>query len=433
MRSESERVVITGMGIVSPFGTGLQRYWDGLTQARSAAQWIRTFDTSGYPTRFACPVADEHFDAAGYVENPKSIKLMSRAVRFAMGAASMALADAGLPRAERRPERCGVVHGSGGVGLHDQDHLNSMTAIVMELGGNGNGHNLLEIASRHMNPLTPLKMLPNIAAAQIAIEHGLRGENHTICTACTSGTQAIGEAMRLLRHCHADVLLAGGSDAMINPIGLAGFGMLGVLSTRAGDPTSAARPFDQERDGFVMGEGSAMLVLESLEHARGRGAEIYAEILGYGCCSDAHRITDEREDGSGCVQAIRAAIDDARLPTDQIQYVNAHGTGTRMNDRTEVRALKEVFGKNVHDIAVSSTKSQIGHLIAAAGAAEAVACVLALKNQALPPTINYETPDPECDLDFVPNEARDSRIDAVLSNSFGFGGQNACLTFRRVH
>ena len=263
-----------------------------------------------------------------------------------------------------------------------------------------------------------------------AIENGFRGENVTVCTACTSGTQAIGAALGAMRAGRADLVLAGGSDAMINPMGLAAIGMLGVLSTRAGDPSRAARPFDRDRDGFVMGEGSVMLVLETEAHARRRGAAVLAEIAGYGGCSDAYRVTDEREDGSGCADAIRRALDDARVAPSDVQYVNAHGTGTRMNDRTETRVIKDVFGGHASSLAVSSTKSQVGHLIAAAGAVEAAACVLALSHQAIPPTVNYETPDPECDLDVVPNEPRDARLTAVVSNSFGFGGQNACLVFK---
>ncbi len=276
-------------------------------------------------------------------------------------------------------------------------------------------------------------MLPNIAAAHIAIEHRLRGENHTVCTACTSGTQAIGEALRTLRDERADVMLAGGSDAMINPMGLVAFGLLGVLSTRSGDPAHASRPFDRDRDGFVMGEGSVLLVLETERHARARDATVLAEVLGYGACSDAYRITDERDDGSGCSDAMRRALDDARTAPADIQYVNAHGTGTRLNDRTEVIALKQVFGDHLHRLPVSSTKSQVGHLVAAAGAVEAAACVLALRHQTLPPTINYETPDPECDLDVIPNTPREARLNTILSNSFGFGGQNACLVFRSVN
>ncbi|MGE5176072.1 MAG: beta-ketoacyl-[acyl-carrier-protein] synthase family protein [Hyphomicrobiales bacterium] len=432
MGTSSDRIVVTGLGLVTPFGVGRDAFWDGIQAARSTARGIESFDVTGLPTPFACPVRDDGFDAMAFVRNRKSVKLMGRATRFAVAAATLALADAALEVGDRDPGRFAVVHGSGGVGLHDLPHTRSLAALVNDLGTHGSEGDLVEFATRRLNPLTPLMMLPNITAAHIAIEHGFRGENQTICTACTSGTQAIGEALRLLRDGRADVVLAGGSDAMINPMGLVGFGMLGVLSRRAADPARAARPFDRDRDGFVMGEGSAMLVLELEHQARRRGVRPLAEIAGYGGCSDAYRITDEREDGSGCADAIRRALEDARIDSGDVDYVNAHGTGTRMNDRTEVRVLKEVFGTHARSLAVSSTKSQIGHLIAAAGAVEAAACILALRYGVVPPTINYETPDPECDLDFVPNAPREARLRTVVSNSFGFGGQNACLVFRNT-
>jgi len=430
VRSADERVVVSGVGMVTPFGVGRQAFWDGVLAARSTARHLDEFEAGRYPTSFACPVDDAAFDPGSFVTNRKSLKLMSRATRFAMAASRLALDDAGLGPAERDPWRCGVAHGAGGVGLHDQDYLDSMSELTAEMRAGGAG-SLLELAGRHLNPLTPLKILPNITAAHLAIEHDLRGENSTVCTACTSGTQAIGVALRTLRDGRADVMLAGGSDAMINPMGLIAFGMLGVLSTRSDDPARASRPFDRDRDGFVMGEGSTMVVLETLSHARRRGAPILAELVGYGGCADAYRITDEREDGAGCAEAMRRALEDARVAPQDVQYVNAHGTGTRMNDRTETAALKQVFGAHARSLAVSSTKSQIGHLVAAAGAVEFGACVLALVHQVMPPTINYETPDPDCDLDYVPNAAREARLDTILSNSFGFGGQNACLVLAR--
>ena len=427
MPSPTERVVVTGLGMVTPLGVGHRAFWDGVQASRSAA---RTVAEGGARASFACPVDDAGLRWEDYVPNRKGLKLMSRATRFAMVAAALAIADSGLGANGRDPRRCAVAHGAGGVGLHDQDYLDALVAVTDELRKNDDV-DLVALASRFMNPLTPLKILPNNTAAQIAIAHEFRGENVTICTACTSGTQAIGEGFRILREGRADVVLAGGSDAMINPMGLSAFGMLGVLSTRAEDPQHASRPFDRDRDGFVMGEGSAMLVLERESHARRRGAPVWAELAGYGCCSDAYRITDEREDGSGCIQAMRAALEDARVDPARIQYVNAHGTGTRMNDRTETLAVREVFGAHADRLAVSSTKSQIGHLVAAAGAAEAGACLLALRHQTMPPTINYVTPDPECDLDVVPNTPRAAPLDTILSNSFGFGGQNACLVFQR--
>ena len=430
MHSPDERVVVTGLGMVTPFGIGHDAFWNGVLDGRSAARLIPGLDPARYPTPFACPVDDTSLDVGASVTNAKSIKLMSRATRFAMVAARLAFEDAALPLAARDPLRCGVVHGAGGVGLHDQDYLDTMSAIAADLRDHDD-RNLLELAREHLNPLTPLKMLPNISAAHIAIEHDLRGENVTVCTACTSGTQAIGEAMRAIRHGWADVMLAGGSDAMINPMGLVAFGMLGVLSTRVADPSRASRPFDRDRDGFVMGEGSVLLVLESARHAERRGARVRAELSGYGCCSDAYRVTDEREDGSGCVVAMGRALADAGLRPADVAYVNAHGTGTRMNDATEVRALRQVFGDHLGRMAVSSTKSQVGHCVAAAGAVEIGACILALEHQVLPPTINYETRDPDCDVDVVPNVSRPAHLESVLSNSFGFGGQNACVALKR--
>lgn len=432
-RADGEDVVVTGLGMVTPFGLGRDAFWRGVIEGRSTARRLDRFDVSGFPTPFACPVEDGGFDLGAYVSSRKSLKTMGRATQFAMAASTLALRDAGVAGPPPRPDRWGVFHGAGGVGLHDLDHLETMYGIAMDLNRDptrAGAVNFLELAMQRMNPLTPLKMLPNITAAHIAIEHGLRGENETICTACTSGTQAIGAALRAIRSGRADLVLAGGSDAMINPMGLVGFGMLGVLSTRTDDPARASRPFDRDRDGFVMGEGSSMLVLESTGHARERGATVLARLEGYGACSDAYRVTDEREDGSGCVDAIERALRDARVLPAEVDYVNAHGTGTRMNDRTEVRAIRQVFGPHAARLPVSSTKSQVGHLVAAAGAMEAAACVLALLHQTIPPTINYETPDPECDLDVVPNAARAARLNVVFSNSFGFGGQNACLVFR---
>jgi 3-oxoacyl-[acyl-carrier-protein] synthase II len=431
MRSPDDRVVVTGLGMVTPLGTGHGAFWDGVLAARSTARFLDSCDANRYPTDFACPVDDATFDPAAYVKNPKALKLMSRATRFAVAASKLALDDAGVGPAERDPWRTGIAHGAGGVGLHDQDYLDDMMSLSAELKEGPGSGSLLDLARRHLNPLTPLKILPNITAAHIAIEHDLRGENNTICTACTSGTQAIGTAFRTLREGRADVMLAGGSDAMINPMGLIAFGMLGVLSTRKDDPARASRPFDRDRDGFVMGEGSTMVVLETLSHATRRGARILAVLSGYGGCADAYRITDEREDGAGSAEAMRRALEDAHVTPDSIAYVNAHGTGTRMNDRTETAAIKQVFGAHARSLAISSTKSQIGHLVAAAGAVEFGASVLALVHQVLPPTINYETPDPECDLDYVPNVPREARFERVLSNSFGFGGQNACLVLER--
>jgi 3-oxoacyl-[acyl-carrier-protein] synthase II len=417
--------------MVTALGIGRERFWEGILASRSAARTVDWLRDAGIPNCFACPVDDTGFDLADFVSDRKSIKLMSRAARHAIVASELAMRDAAMDPREIEPERAGVVLGAGGVGLHDRDFLDSLIEMTRRMGTEPARADFYESACRSIHPLMPIRLLPNIAAAHVAITHGFRGENLTICTACTSGTQALGEGLRMLRQDRADVVLAGGTDAMINPVGIIGFGMLGVLSRRAEDPEHASRPFDRDRDGFVMGEGAALFVLETRDHARKRGARALAELAGYGTCSDAYRVTDERQDGSGPAQAMQRALDDAGVEPSAVDYVNAHGTGTVMNDRTEVVALRQTFGERLSRIPVSSTKSQIGHLLAAAGAVEAAACVLGLGSQIAPPTINYVNPDPECDIDVVPNRPRAMHLEHVLSNSFGFGGQNACLVFKR--
>jgi len=429
--STDVRIVVTGLGMITPMGVGKGPFWEGVTEGRSTASLVPGLDQEKYPTAFACQVDDESFNPRDFVANRKSLKTMGRAARFAVSAAELAVRDAGLKEADLDPFRCGVVMGTGGVGLHDPEYLDVLMDIARAIFENEGPASLLDMAQIHLNPLTPLKTLPNLAAAHIAIAHGFRGENATVCTACTSGTQAVGDALRLMKLGKADVVLAGGADAMINNMGLIGFGMLGVLSRRNEDPGTAARPFDLDRDGFVMGEGGVVLALETLEHARKRGATVIAELIGYGACSDAYRVTDGREDAEGCADAMNRALDDAGVAPEELQYVNAHGTGTRLNDRTECLALRTVFGKHLEKMPVSSTKSQVGHLVAAAGAIELAGCVLALQNQTMPPTINYSRPDPECPLDVVPNEARPAPLETIMSNSFGFGGQNACIVLRR--
>jgi 3-oxoacyl-[acyl-carrier-protein] synthase II len=429
-RPEDPRVVISGLGMVTPLGVGRAAFWEGVLQGSSAARPVELFDVTGFSTRFACQVPSS-FDPAWFVENRKSLKLMSRAAAFAASAAALALQDAGLPPRAEHPDRAGVSMGVGGVGLHDLDYLKTTVEISAELQGWKPRDGVVATVCRHLPPLTPLKLLPNITAGHIAIAHQLWGESITVCTACTSATQAIGEALRVLRRGEMDWMLAGGTDAMINPMGLLGFGMLGVLSTRNEDPGRASRPFDTQRDGFVMGEGAVLLVLERAEHARARGAQVLAELAGYGCASDAYRITDEPEDGRGSVAAMRRALADAGCGPDQVDYVNAHGTSTRMNDLTEARALRTVFGERASRVPVSSTKSQTGHLVAAAGAVETAASALALNAQVLPPSINVEEVDPRLGLDVVANVPRRAQLEVVLKNSFGFGGQNACLVLRR--
>ncbi len=431
MSAPKQPIVVTGLGMITPMGVGKKVFWEGIMAGRSTADLVPDFDPETYPTAIACQVDDKTFDPSAYVKKRKSLKVMGRSVRFAVAAAAMALQDAAAVAADLDPLRCGVAMGTGGVGLHDSAYLKLLTEICRESISQDGPDNLLALSLKHLNPLTPLMTLPNLAAGHIAIEHGFRGENVTVCTACTSSTQAIGEAMRLMQLGHADLMVAGGADAMINSMGLIGFGMLGVLSRRNGDPARASRPFDAERDGFVMGEGGVALVLETLTHARRRGAPVLAELRGYGNCSDAYRITDGREDGDGNAEAMRRALADADTAPECIDYINAHGTGTRLNDRNEVLAIKKTFGDHARTLSISSTKSQVGHMIAAAGAVESATCVLALQNQVMPATINNKYPDPECDLDVVPNKPRSAPLETVISNSFGFGGQNACLVLGR--
>lgn len=430
MAGTDRDVVVTGIGMVTPMGIGRAAFWKGVLEARSTARRIPWLEEAGVRAPIGCPVEDGWADPADYARERKSVKLMSRAARHAVIASTLAVRDAGLRMEEVEPKRRAVVLGAGGVGLHDADFLDTLLAGLSEAARPGEDATFYQRARRHIHPLTPLRLLPNIATAHVAITHELRGESVTICTACTSGTQALGEALRLLRADRADVVLAGGTDAMINPIGVIGFDMLGVLSRRADDAARACRPFDKQRDGFVMGEGAAIFVLETRAHAQARGASILAELSGYGVCSDGFRVTDEREDGSGPAEAMGRALTDAGVEPGAVQYVNAHGTGTVMNDRTEVVALQGLFGGRLRMIPVSSTKSQIGHLLAAAGAVEAAACVFALQDQVVPPTINHQTPD--FDLDVVPNRPRAAALRDVISNSFGFGGQNACLAIRRA-
>ncbi len=430
MSTAAERVVVTGIGVVTPLGVGVAPFWAGVEAGVSAASAIDRFDVEEWPTRIGCQVPPE-FEALAADLLGKSVKTMSRAAQFASVAAELALMDAGLPRRAARPERAGVVLGTGGVGLHDLDYTLVLTRLAREIGEWSPAAHVPELVRRRMNPLVPLKLLPNLAASHLSIAHDLQGESLTVCTACTSGTQAIGQALRVLRSGAQDVVLAGATDAMVNPAGLLGFGLLGVLSTRNDSPRKASRPFDRSRDGFVIGEGAALLVLERLEHAQARGSRVYAELLGYGCAADAYRVTDEHPDARGSVQAMQRALRDAGISPAEVGYVNAHGTGTRMNDVTESRAIHQVFGPRAASLPVSSCKSEFGHLVAAAGAVETAATALALHHGVLPPSINVRERDPEVVLDVVSEGARPAPVKVALKNSFGFGGQNACLVLGR--
>jgi 3-oxoacyl-[acyl-carrier-protein] synthase II len=428
-----ERVVVTGAGVVTPIGVGSRTFARALREGRPGIRRITAFDCDGFETRIAGEVDAASFDPSPFVRPAKLLKLMSRPAQFAVAAAAMAREEAALGRSDVDPERLAVSLGAGGMGVTDIDLLTVQMEAAIACSEQGAfGFPAFARTYRDaVNPLSLLRGLPNLAAAHVAIQNDARGPNNTIATACTAGTQAIGEGLRAIQRGDADVVLAGGTDAMINPVGMLGFSLLGTLSRRNETPAGASRPFDRERDGFVIGEGAGVLVLEREGFARARGATALAELAGYGASCDAYRITDERPDAAGAAAAIRRCLEDAEAGPADVSYVNAHGTGTTMNDRTESRAIRDVFGAHADGLPVSSTKSMTGHLLAGAGAVEAVASLIALRGGFLPPTINYETPDPECDLDYVPRAAREAAVATVLSNSFGFGGQNACLLMRR--
>ena len=410
---EIRRVVITGLGAVTPVGNDVPTTWEALLNGRSGVERIRRFDPSELKTQFAAEVKD--FDAAQYTGRREARKL-DRFTHFALAAACEAVADAGLDWAAEDPSEIGVLVGSavgGIISLLEQ-------AALMEQSG-----------PRRVSPFLIPALMMNAAAGQIAITFGLQGPNLAVATACATGSHAIGEAAAIIRRGDAQVMLAGGSEAGIVPVAIAGFNVMGALSTRNDDPQGACRPFDADRDGFVMGEGAGMMVLESLAHAQARGARIYGELLGYGATADAFHITAPAEDGKGAAMAMQRALEQAAISPTAVDYINAHGTSTRLNDASETAAIKMVFGEHAYRLAVSSTKSMTGHLLGAAGAVEAIFCLLALRDQMFPPTINYETPDPACDLDYVPNVARQAKADVAMSNSFGFGGHNAALVLGR--
>jgi 3-oxoacyl-[acyl-carrier-protein] synthase II len=435
--SRLRRVVVTGIGVVSPFGVGVQPFWSSLAGGKSAASLIRTFDVSSLPTRFAAQLSLTDGELEALLLNPKSAKTLSRAGKFTVIAAEEAARDARLESAHINPYRLGTSIGAGGLGLIDLEHTLRTADLISDCIGEDGKRNiefarLWKNSLEQVHPLTPLRGLSNIPTAHVAINNNARGICQTITTACTSSAQAIGEAFNQIRFGTADVMIAGGSDSMVNPNGLIAFSALGVLSKNNGEFQTAARPFDRRRDGFMLGEGGAIVVVEELSHCRARGAEPYAEIVGYASTCDAFRLTDEPPEAWGSVEAMNMALDSAHVAPEEVHYINAHGTGTRMNDKTETFAIKTAFGRAANAIPVSSTKSMIGHLVAGAGAVEFAACLLSMEHGCILPTINYEEPDSDCDLDCVPNHAREGTPDVILSNSFGFGGQNACLVLRRI-
>ncbi|EEP61373.1 beta-ketoacyl-ACP synthase II [Sulfurihydrogenibium yellowstonense] len=408
------RVVVTGLGAVTPIGNNVKDFWSNLVAGVSGIDVIKRFD----PVAIGLPVI-----IAGEVKNlnpeqfldSKELKRMSDFVKFAVIAAKEAIQDSGLELDKIDLTKAGVIVGTGIGGLRD---IEEQQKVVMEKG------------VRRVSPFFIPSGISNMASGYISIEFGFKGPNSCVVTACATGTHSIGDAFKIIQRGDADIMIAGGTESAITPLGIAGFANMKALSTRNDEPQKASRPFDAERDGFVMGEGAGILVLEELEHAKKRGAKIYAEVVGYGLTGDAYHITAPCADADGAKRVIMMALNDARINPDEVDYINAHGTSTPLNDKIETLAIKEVFKDHAYKLKVSSNKSMIGHLLGAAGAVEAVATVLTIKNGVIPPTINYEHPDPECDLDYVPNKAIEYPVKVAISNSFGFGGTNACLAFK---
>lgn len=407
------RVVVTGVGLVSALGNTAEETWSGLIAGRSGVDQITHFDTTGYPVRFAGEV--KNFDPEKFIHK-KEIKKMDVFIHYAIAASQNAMDHSGLKVTPENATRVGTYIGSGigGFGIIEREHTKLMQ------GGPGK-----------ISPFFIPSTIVNLATGNVSIRFGAKGPNSATATACSSGAHAVGDSYKIIQRGDADAMICGGAEGAITPMSVGGFAAMRALSTRNDSPQTASRPFDNERDGFVIGEGAGILVLEEYEHARQRGARILAEMVGYGMSSDAFHITQPSEDGDGAIRVMQNALKDGSLQPEQISYINAHGTSTPFNDRTETLAIKTVFGEHARRIPVSSTKSMTGHLLGAAGGLEAGISVLALYHQLIPPTINYQTPDPDCDLDYVPNKARPAELQYVLSNSFGFGGTNAAVIFKR--
>ena len=410
---DRRRVVVTGLGALTPVGNSTDEFWSAITQGRSGIGPITKFDSSGYPTRIAGEVRE--FDALRYVDK-KEARRLDPYLQYAIACAAMAVEDASLDVSKVDGTRFGVLIGSGIGGIQ----------TLLET-----HKTLLDRGPDRVSPFFIPMMIVNMASGLVSMRFGAKGPNSAVVTACATGNHALGDALRIIQRNDADVMIAGGAEAIIVPLTIAGFCAMKAMSTRNDEPTRASRPFDAGRDGFVCGEGGGILILEALEHAQRRDARIYAEIIGYGMTGDAHHMTAPDPTGDGAARAISAALTDARLDASAVGYINAHGTSTEYNDKFETLAIKRVFGDHAYRLAVSSTKSMTGHLLGAAGGVEAIATVLALHHGLLPPTINYEVPDPACDLDYVPNQARKQDVEFALSNAFGFGGTNATLAFRK--
>jgi 3-oxoacyl-[acyl-carrier-protein] synthase II len=413
--AEQRRVVVTGVGLVSPLGTGVEKNWEALITGRSGIRRISRFpNVEAYASQIAGEVPD--FSPADFIE-PKEIKKMDLFIQYAVAAAGMAISDSGLTIDAELAEQVGVIIG---VGLCGIDTIESTKEAILQGG------------PRKISPFFIPKVISNLAPGQIAIRHGAKGINLTPTSACASGTHAIGEAYHLIRRGLQDAVITGGAESAITPLAVGGFAAMKALSTRNDEPERASRPFDRDRDGFVIAEGSGVLILEERERALQRGAKIYAEVVGYAANGDAHHMTAPAPEGEGAARCMRLALKDAGLAPSEVDCINAHGTSTEYNDANETMAIKRVFGEQAAKLAVSSTKSMTGHLLGAAGAVEGVFSALTLHHGVIPPTINYDNPDPQCDLDYVPNKARKAGVKVVLSNSFGFGGTNACVILRRA-
>jgi 3-oxoacyl-[acyl-carrier-protein] synthase II len=409
-----KRVVITGLGCISPLGNDVQTMWKNILAGKSGVGYITHYDTTEFQCKIAAEVKD--FNPVALFGN-REARRMDRFSQFAVAAATQALQDSNLTINDRNRDRIGVIIGTG---------IGGMTTLAEQF------QLYCERGPSRVSPFLVPMMIPDTAAAMTAINLGVRGPNMAVVSACASGTNAVGEAAEIIRRGHADAMLAGGSEAVIVTIAMAGLTVMGALSCRNDEPERASRPFDLNRDGFVMGEGAAMVMLESLEHAQARGAHILAEVSGYGATNDAYHVSAPAENGAGAALCMKNALDDADLGVTDIHYINAHGTGTTLNDKSETSAIKAVFGEHAYQIPVSSTKSMTGHLLGAAGALEVVICVKTLHDSILPPTTNYETPDPDCDLDYVPNTPRPALVKHIMSNSFGFGGHNATIILSSV-
>lgn len=408
----ARRVVVTGLGMVTPLGTGVERNWEAVCSGTSGITHITKFDASPFPCRIAGEVKD--FRSEDFMDK-QQIRRFDIFVHFAVASARMAMEDSGLKIDNENGHRVGCVTGSGLGGLTMLEHYHTV---------------LQEKGPRKISPFFIPGMIANMAPGQIAIEFGAKGPNMSIETACAASCHAVGESFRLIREGLADAMITGGSEAVVTPLALGGFCSMRALSTRNDSPEKSSRPFELNRDGFVMAEGAGIMILEELEHALERGAHIYAEAIGYGLSSDAYHVSAPEPDGEGAINCMKSAIAYAGIKPEDIDYINAHGTSTKLNDASENKAIKSVFHEHAYKLAISSTKSMTGHLLGGAGGVEAIFTVLTIKHGIIPPTINYETPDPECDLDYVPNQARRAKVRAAMSSSFGFGGTNACLIFK---